>query len=197
MTSSGYHANPVSEKVLELTFDYTLGEAMKKLLLVLLPSLVLTACSSTFKTSKFDPANWQPVGEQVEGLVYYDPHQVLVTYVFTALTDKGNLVGTADNNSCAPIIQKQEIVVEPNFGEPRVLLNQPSPFSTSKLSVTLSNGMITNINSESSPRTPEFIKEVTGFFKEAGLLPLMKKADLLPACNAAPVIRSKVPFAPK
>lgn len=169
---------------------------MSKLLLLLLPTLVLTACASTFKTSKFDATNWRPVGEQVEGLVYYDPHQVRVTYEFTALTDKGNLVGTAPN-TCAPIIQKQEDVVEPNFNEPRVLLNQPSPFSSSKLSVTLANGMITNINSESSPRTPEFIKEVTGFSKEAGLLPLTKKAELLPACNAAPVIKSKVPLVQK
>ena len=170
---------------------------MNKLLLLLISGLVFTGCSSTFKTVKFDATSWRPVGEQVEGLVYYEPHQVLVTYVFTALTDKGNLVGTADNNICAPIIQKQEIVIEPNFSEPRVLLNQPSPFSSNKLSVTLLNGMITNVNSESSPRTPELIKEVTGFIKEAGLFPLVKKAELLPACNAAPMIKSKVPYAQK
>lgn len=170
---------------------------MKKVLLLVISSFVLTACSSTFKTAKFDAANWHPVGEQVEGLVYYEPHQVLITYEFTALTDKGNLIGTADSNTCAPIIQKQEIVIEPNFNEPRVLLNHPSPFSSNKLSVTLSNGMITALNSESSPRTPELIKEVTGFIKEAGLFPLVKKAELLPACNAAPVIKSKVPYAQK
>ena len=80
---------------------------MNKLLLLLMSSLILTGCSSTFKTAKFDATSWRPVGEQVEGLVYYDPHQVLVTYEFTALTDKGNLVGTADNNICSPIFQKQ------------------------------------------------------------------------------------------
>ena len=170
---------------------------MNKLLLMLVSSLVLTACSSTFMTSKFDPTSWQPVGKKVEGLVYYEPHQVLVTYEFTALTDKGNLVGTAESNVCSPIIQKQEIVIEPNFAEPRVLLNQPSAFSSNKLSVTLSNGMITNINSESSSRTPELIKEVAGFATGAGLFPLVKEIKLLPACNAAPVIKSKVPYAPK
>jgi hypothetical protein len=170
---------------------------MKKVLLLVMSSLVLTACSSTFKTAKFDATNWRPVGEQVEGLVYYEPHQVLVTYEFTALTDKGNLIGTADDKTCARIIQKQEIVIEPNFNEPRVLLNQPSPFSGNKLAVTLSNGMIASVNSESSPRIPELIKEVTGFAKEAGLVPLVIQAELLPACNAAPVIKSKVPYARK
>lgn len=170
---------------------------MNKSLLLLMSGLILTGCSSTFMTSKFDPASWQPVGEKVEGLVYYEPHQMLVTYEFTALTDKGNLVGTAENNVCAPIIQKQEIIIEPNFAEPRVLLNRPSAFSSNKLSVTLSNGMITNLNSESSPITPELIKDVTSFAKETGLIPFVKKAKLLPACNAAPVIRSKVPYAPE
>lgn len=167
---------------------------MKKILLLVMSGFVLTACSYTFKTAKFDTNSWKPVGEQVEGLVYYEPHQVLVTYEFTALTDKGNLIGTAADKACVPIIQKQEIVVEPNFAEPRVLLNKPSPFSSNKLSVTLSNGMIVSLNSESTPKMPELIKEVTGFAKEAGVIPFVGKAPSPPACNAAPVIKSKIPF---
>lgn len=170
---------------------------MRTLLVVMASGVAFAACSSTFKTSRFDAANWQAVGPQIEGLMYYEPHQVVITYEYSALTDKGNLVGTAENRACAPIIQKQEIVIEPNFSEPRVLLNQPSPFSGNKLSVSLSNGMITSVNSESAPRIPEFIKEATGFIKEAGMFPLAKQAGQLPACNAAPVIRSKVPYAAK
>lgn len=170
---------------------------MRTLLVVMVSGVTLAASSSTIKTSRFDVANWQPVGPQVEGPTYYEPHQVVITHEYTALTDKGKLVGTAENRVCEPIIQKQEIVIEPNFSEPRVQPKQPSPLSGGKLSVSLSNGIITNVNPESAPRTPGLVKEVTGFVREAGMLPLTKQAGQPPACNAAPMIRSKVPYAAK
>lgn len=168
---------------------------MKKLVVLVLFGMCLVACSSTFMTSRFDKAQWAPTGQAVEGIVYYEPRQVIVTYEFTALTDgKGNFLGTAEKDACERIIQKQEIVVEPNFDEPMVLLNRPSPFSSNKLNVSFSNGMITTINSESIPQIPELIKEITCLAKEAGVLPLAAVPGRKPACNAAPVITSKKPY---
>jgi hypothetical protein len=171
------------------------GGTMIRAMLAVLCCLALMACSSTFKTARFDLVKWQPIGEPVEGLVYYEPHQVVVTYEFTALTDKGNLIGTAEEGACARIIQKQDLVIEPNFGNPQVILNLPSPFSNNKLTVNLSNGMITSVNTESTLRVPELVKEVTGLAKEAAIIPLVKLPSKLPACNAAPVIAKKVPYA--
>ena len=168
-----------------------------KLSALLVAVFLVSGCTSTFKTSKFNLKEWKPEGESVEGIVYYEPHQVRVTYTFTALVkkDDGSLIGTAEEGKCARVIQKQEIVIEPNFAAPRVLINVPGPLATSKLSVTLSNGMLTAVNTESSPRTPEMIKEVTGFLKEAGLVPLVAlDGRSVPACNSAPVITSKEPF---
>lgn len=167
---------------------------MKKLVVLVLLSMCLVACSSTFVTSRFDKTKWAPTGQAVEGIVYYEPRQVIVTYEFTALTDKeGKLIGTAIEGKCKKILQKQEIMIEPNFDEPMVLLNRPSPFSTSKLSVSLSNGMITNINSESTPQIQELIKAVASV--AAVVAPFMAPAPGTPtekvACNAAPVIASK------
>ncbi len=159
--------------------------------------LSCAACSSTFKTSKFDTGAWRPVGESVEGIVYYEPHQVLITYEFTALVEKGNLIGTAQSGACARIIQKQELVIEPNFNEPRILLNKPSAFSSGKLSVTFSDGVITSINSESNPQIPDLVKAAVSTAKEARLEGVIQQPPLVPACNAAPVIKSTVPFQQK
>jgi hypothetical protein len=167
---------------------------MKKLVVLVLFGICLVACSSTFMTSKFDRAQWAPTGKAVEGIVYYEPRQVIVTYQFTALIDdKGKFLGTAEDGACKRTIQKEEIVVEPNFNEPLILLNRPSPFSSNKLNVSFSNGMITSINSESTPQIPEMIKAVTGLAKEAGVLPLKVVPGPDTACNAAPVITNKKP----
>lgn len=159
-------------------------------------ALLAAGCTSSFKTSKFDANEWKPTGNAVEGIVYYEPRHVKLTYMFTALVKDGVLVGTADQGRCAKVVQKEEIVMEPNLAEPRVLLNSPGPLSTGKLSVTLANGMISTVNSESASRAPESIKEITTLLKESGLLPLAKAPTNggTPACNASPVIDSKKPY---
>lgn len=168
---------------------------IKKLVVLILLGMCLGACSSTFMTSRFDKDQWAPTGQAVEGILYYEPRQVILTYEFTALTDgQGNFLGKAEKGVCERIIQKQEVVVEPNFDEPMVLLNRPSPFSSNKLNVSFSNGMITSINSESIPQIPGLISAITSLAKEAGGLPLAAVSGRKPACNAAPVIISKKPY---
>jgi hypothetical protein len=110
------------------------------------------------------------------------------------LIEKGNLIGTADSGACARIIQKQELVIEPNFNEPRILLNKPSAFSSGKLSVTFSDGVITSINSESNPQISDLVKAAVSTAKEVRLEGVIQQPPLVPACNAAPVIKSKAPF---
>lgn len=159
-------------------------------------AVLAAGCTSSFKTSRFDAKEWKPAGNEVEGIVYYEPRQVKITYSFTALVKDGVLIGTADQGRCARVVQKEEIVLEPNLSEPRVLLNSPGPLSNGKLSVTLTNGMISNVNSESASRAPEAIKEITTFLKEAGVVTMSTAPTNggTPACNASPVITSKAPY---
>ena len=158
-------------------------------------ALLAAGCTSSFKTSKFDAQKWEATGNAVEGIVYYEPRHVKLTYMFTALVKDGVLVGTAEQGRCARVVQKEEIVMEPNLSEPRVLLNSPGPLSTGKLSVALTNGMISNVNSESASRAPESIKEITSLLTQSGLIkPAMAPTNGgTPACNASPVIASKTP----
>lgn len=169
---------------------------MKKLFLALALSGSLVACSSTFNTAPFDRNTWTTTKEPVEGIVYYEPHFVYVTYEYTALVDKdGILIGTHESGNCEKIIQKTEVVIEPNFNEPRLLMNKPSVFSEGKLAATFSNGMLTSINSDSKPQIPELLEQAISFGKESKFLPLtVKKPAGKYACNAAPVMTSRRPY---
>lgn len=153
-------------------------------------AILVSGCSSSFYTARIDTKKWEVTGEKLEGVVYYEPHQVLITYSYSALVDKGIHLGTADEGKCVPIIQKQELAIEPNFSDPKVLLNKTSPFAAGKLSATFSNGMLASINSESAPTAPEMIKEIAGMANALGIAslnPLGQKA----ACNAAPIISDR------
>lgn len=166
---------------------------MMKAFILFLSTLMLVGCASTFETHKFDTNTWTPSKESVEGIIYYEPHQVVITYKFTILVDKDkNVIGTSEEDGCIEVIQKQELAIEPDFESARVLINKPSNFSSGKFSVTLNNGMLVSVNSETAPKATELIKEITGLTKEAGLLPLA--AGMKPACNAGPVIRDKKPW---
>ncbi|BBJ24325.1 hypothetical protein [Candidatus Nitrotoga sp. AM1P] len=166
---------------------------MKKAMIAVACALALVGCASKFETHKFDTKTWTPSKESVEGVIYYEPHQVVITYKYTMLVDKDkNVIGTSEDKACVEVIQKQELAIEPDFESARVLINNPSNFSSSKFSVALNNGMLASVNSESTPKATELIKEVTGFAKEAGFFPLA--GNNAPACNAGPVIREKKPW---
>ena len=151
---------------------------------------VLTGCASTFSSQRFDATTWEPVDPEVEGVIYYEPHQVVVTYKFSALVDKEKgVIGTSSEGVCVEVIQKEELVIEPNFAAPRVILNKPSNFSASKLSVTLSNGMLASVNSESTPKSAELLEQVTALGAATGIGTFVVGAK--PACNASPVVRAK------
>lgn len=166
---------------------------MKTTMIALVCATSVAGCASTFETHKFDATTWKPSTESVEGVIYYEPHQVVITYKYTMLIDKDkNVIGSSEDKSCVEVIQKQELAIEPDFANPRVLINKPSNFSSAKFSVTLNNGMLVSVNSESTPKATELIQAVTGLAKEAGYFPL--KAGAAPACNAGPVIREKKPW---
>lgn len=151
--------------------------------------LLVSGCSSTFETRPYNPLT---DAGAIEGVRYYEPKLVVLTYSYTALTNKdGLLIGTADSDACKPVIQKQELTVLPDFSQPRVIINKPSALSSGKLGVTLDKGLLAGVNSESAPVTGTAITALgTVAVATVGLLKAAPEGGV-PACNAAPVI-SKV-----
>lgn len=91
----------------------------------------------------------------------------------------------SDAGGCAPVIQKEELKVLPNYDEPRVIINMPSSLASGKLGVGLTNGMLASVNSESNPEFSELIKEVSGAVGTFGIAGTPGPSN---ACNAAPRI---------
>ena len=128
-------------------------------------------------------------GDAINGVVYYEPQLVNIRYEFTALVgENGKVIGTAEDGKCKRVIQKEEITIHPNFNEPRVLIYDPSWFASGKFGVTLSNGMLTAINTESTPLINEFLGQVAKF-KEVGILKVAPE-EPRNACNTSPVVTS-------
>ena len=124
--------------------------------LSVLAILLSFGCSSSFETET-------PDKRKVEGIPYYQPQLVKITYEYRQLLDKeGKVVppSAADKLPCAPVIQKEEITALPDYSNRYWLINKPGHFSSGKLSVTLSNGLLTNLNSESIPQLPQLLTAV-------------------------------------
>ena len=151
--------------------------------------ILFCGCANQIQSARFDAVKWEPDAKKVNGVVYYEPQLVRIRYEFTTRIDeKGKLLGTSAAGTCKQTVQKEELSVQPNYDEPRVLLNVPSQFATGKFGVTLSNGMLTAVNSETSSQVlPELLKQVSSF-KDVGILEAPVEGPT--ACNAGPVITS-------
>jgi hypothetical protein len=128
----------------------------------------------------------------VEGVIYYEPQFVRVTYEFSIRLDEaGKIVGSADNKTCVAVIQKEEIQVRPDYDRARVLLNRPGPLAMGKLSVVLADGMLQSINSESASKGPELITAISAAISAVAkdlAVQAPPSGDI--ACNAGPRIKS-------
>jgi hypothetical protein len=107
----------------------------------------------------------------VEGVVFYEPQFVKVTYEYLVrIDDDGNVVGEADSadslKKCKRLVQKEEIQIRPNYDAPIAILNKPGWLSSGKLAVGLSDGVLQNVNSESTPQVPDFLASVSGAAKD-------------------------------
>lgn len=160
----------------------------------IIPALVvisafLSGCATSFATR---PYVAQDDAKDLPGILYYPPGVMRITYAYTLLTDKdGSVQGSATEGTCRQMVQKEELQVLPDYTHPRVFLNTSSPLSSGKVGVSLSQGMITAINVESSPPVAG-IATPTGTVAAAVVNKLA--ATALPACNAGLAIASVIPL---
>ena len=114
---------------------------MKKVIVFSL-ILGLCGCAGKFQTARFDTGKWEVTGNSINGVVYYEPQLVKVTYEYTSLVDNnGKYIGTYKEHKCRKVIQKEELAIYPNYGEPRVILYEPALLASNDFSVNINNGM--------------------------------------------------------
>ncbi|HTP39247.1 MAG TPA: hypothetical protein VMI92_06690 [Steroidobacteraceae bacterium] len=154
---------------------------MKALLLIGVLSLC-GGCVTRFETRPYLP---QSDDSGIAGIRYYEPRLYKLHYEFTVLVDRGGQVlGRAGNGTCVAIAQKEELTTLADYAHPRVLIEHPAPFSSDKLGVTLSNGVLTGLNVERSPQGNDLLATLEKA-SEASVL-AAAAAGAQQACNAAP-----------
>lgn len=157
-----------------------------KLILIFIV-ITISGCAHNFETRPF---NVEMDSGSISGIKYYEPKLFKVSYTFTTLIDKnGSVIGTTDAG-CTAVIQKEELIVLPDYSNPRVIINKPSKFSSGKLGLTLDKGMLTAINAENSPVAGAVVGALATI-GAAAVAALVPGPD--PACNSSPIISKVIP----
>lgn len=128
-------------------------------LLILPFGVLLTSCGSI----DFDAANEGDTKK--EGLKYYEPTPYL-------------LIQSTLNESKTSCVYNVQVVMVPTK-EKRIKL-KPGLLGTSELSVTLTNGMISNVGQTTNPATAEMLTALTGTYTAIGSLVPFSNSDEKP-----------------
>jgi len=163
---------------------------------VSLVSLVLAAgCAHSFATKPVTEESWFESGKEMDGVVYFPPSYVRVTWEYRMrVDDKGQILGRhpagAGQNECTPLVQKEEVQLLPDLSRPLLIVNKPKALSSGSLAVTLEHGMLKSVNSETTTLAGELLQAASQTL--AASIPAAIAADVLPgyagACNSGPVI---------
>lgn len=164
------------------------GQVMKgSIVASLLAAMASSGCAATIESRSLKAGDLAPEAPPIRGIVHYPPTLMKVTYEYSArVDDKGNVLGTADSNTCKAIIQKEELQVLPDFDRPMALLNRPAALANSKFSAALSNGMLQSVNSETASIAADLLTAVSAAAEVASAARVAPSGG--DACNAAPRI---------
>lgn len=157
-------------------------------------SVTTAACASHVEMRPIDIEAWRKAKKPAKGVIAYEMRMVKVTYEFTTLVSKdGAFLGSSNGAEvnadstlklCKKEIQKEEIHFMPDLSR-AVLVSQSGGFlATRKLTVTLANGVVSSVNAEAAPQTPQLLTAL------AGIADVITTEDVkgLAACNAGPQI---------
>jgi hypothetical protein len=157
--------------------------------IVALSMLCATGCATKIETHPLT----LPLSAPTPGIVVFVPQLVKITYEFKTLVDgNGNVLGTAPDTCVTST--RDELKMMPDFNRPMALVHKPSAWASTKFSVTLSDGMLTGMNTESDAPAKEIAGAVTSLLTAA--TPLLQPKGVTepppspkkPLCNAAPAI---------
>lgn len=160
---------------------------MKNLAFIVAITL-LSGCSGTLYTV-VNPNIPTDKEAKIKGVIFYNTINVIELYETTSLVDEnsGNLLGSSPEK-CTP--DKQiKFSTRTNYERPSLIVYEPGLLEKNKFGVTLDKGVLSGVNTESSPS--ESLADI------ATLMPFIKapKANKnmgkgtrrdLPLCNASP-----------
>jgi hypothetical protein len=140
--------------------------------------------------------------QMLEGVIFFPPRPYLLVYHFTQYDGSAPRAPTrsgvaGDSVRCTRSIQRTDLQILPDFAHPRIMVPQRTGIGTARLSVTLSNGMVTAVNSDGASTLADALKALAGGYADvaratkAGVEPAPVAGA--PLCNAGPVLAMIVP----
>lgn len=139
-------------------------------LLILPLGILLTSCGSI----DFDAASSE--GSKKDGLKYYEPTPYL-------------LIQSTPNESKTSCVYTMQVVMVPTT-EKRIKL-KPGLIGSSELSVTLTNGMISNVGQTTNPATAQMLKALTGTYTALKPTGRGSSSGALSKCSNPRLLRNK------
>ncbi|MBS3953555.1 MAG: hypothetical protein KGZ88_11450 [Methylomicrobium sp.] len=141
--------------------------------------LSLTGCSGTLYTVKGNTKE--------EGVYTYPQITVIDVYEYTTFTNKdGEVLARKDGTpKCKPKYE-DKIVVRTDYNAPPLRIYYDSALLEQfKFSVTLKDGVLESVNTESTPDRGETLKNLTSAAKDAASIAAAAPSQT-PLCNAEP-----------
>lgn len=125
--------------------------------------------------------------KKVEGVITYQPVNVIELYKTTILVDEksGNVMGSAAAGDCAED-KKIKFSTRADYNKPQLVGYAPGLLDKNKFGLTLKDGVVVSVNSESDPTSAlkdlaavlPFVKAPYGEIKSSTITPSGK-----PLCN--------------
>ncbi len=139
--------------------------SLNSLITVALLTLGLIGCSGHLYTVVSPSLDGKD--KKVEGVITYQPVNVIELYKTTMLVDEksGNILGTSTNGKCVEA-KKIKFSVRADYSKPQLVGYAPGLLDKNKFGVTLKDGVIASVNSESDP--------TSGLKDLAAVLPFIK-----------------------
>lgn len=138
-------------------------------------------------------------GQTLEGVIYFPPRPYLLVYHYTQFDGSALKPPVpSDTGKCVRVVQKTEFEVLPDFAHPRIMVPVRHGIGTARLSVTLSNGMITAVNADGASTLNDAIKALAGSYADVlnatkGVL-MPPPAPGVRMCNVGAVLTAIVPI---
>ena len=125
---------------------------MKKHLMAVAVLFLLAGCNGKLYTIINPELPQKDETKKIRGVLVYGTVNVIELYQNRILVDKssGNQIGTADTGECVPVYQ-MKFSTRTDYSNPSIIVYEPGLLETNKFGITLENGVLKSVNTESDP----------------------------------------------
>ena len=147
--------------------------------------ITLTGCSGHLYTV-VNPS-LEGTDKKVDGILTYQPVNVIELYKFVLLVDEksGNVKGSLENGECLED-RKIKFSIRADYSRPQLIGYAPGLLDKNKFGLTLKDGVVASVNSESDPTSAlKDLASVLPFIKApfGEIIPSFLPSSKKPLCN--------------